>query len=59
MAYVMSCRDAGFDECDYEAWAETKDELMELATAHGKEAHGIDQMTPEVRGKIEDAVREI
>lgn len=59
MAYVMSCRDAGFDECDYEAWAETRDELMELATAHGKEAHGIEEVTPELNEKIQGAVREI
>lgn len=59
MAYVMSCRDAGFEECDYEAWAETKDELLELAKAHGKEAHDIEELTPELNEKLQGAIQEI
>lgn len=59
MAYVMSCRGAGFQDCDYEAWAETKEELMELAAAHGKQAHGIEEITPELSEKLQKAIKEI
>lgn len=58
MPYLLSCADVADEGCDYQAWAETREELMELAAAHGKEVHGFDEVTPELREKIEGAIQE-
>lgn len=58
MAKVLRCKDIGMD-CDFEARAETEDELLEQAAQHAAEVHEIPEMTPDlvekVRGAIADA----
>ncbi|UCG75428.1 MAG: DUF1059 domain-containing protein [Gemmatimonadota bacterium] len=45
--------------CDYTAWAETEEELMELVVAHARSAHGIEEVTPEIAEKVRSAVEEV
>lgn len=57
MGMQLRCADVGMD-CDYEAWAETEEELLELVGLHAKEAHGIDEVTPELLAKVRAAIQE-
>jgi predicted small metal-binding protein len=57
MAKVISCRDVGVD-CDFVARGETVEEVLRACAAHGKEAHGMDQIPPELAKKVQAAIRE-
>ena len=54
----LKCRDVGFD-CDGVLRAETEDEIMRQAAEHAREAHGVEDVTPEmaeqIRAQIHDA----
>ena len=55
---VLRCRDAGAD-CDFEARAETEEELMKLATVHGKADHWFTDGVPaEIATKLQSLIRE-
>jgi len=56
MAKQMSCVVPG---CDYRAWAETEEELMELVVEHAKTAHGIQEVTPELQEQVQAAIRDV
>jgi predicted small metal-binding protein len=57
MTKVLRCRDVGLD-CNFEARAETSEELLRKAADHGKAVHGIKEVTPELVAKMKQAVRE-
>ena len=44
MSKVVSCRDVGVD-CDFVARGETMDEVLQACATHGKEAHGMDEIS--------------
>jgi predicted small metal-binding protein len=54
----LRCSDVGID-CDYVICAKTEDELFRKAAEHGKEAHNISQITPELRERARSAMREV
>ncbi|MEJ2319874.1 MAG: DUF1059 domain-containing protein [Gemmatimonadales bacterium] len=58
MAKQMRCADV-VPGCDYTAWAETEEELMELVVAHARTAHGIEEVTPEVAEKVQAAIEDV
>ena len=41
---------------DFEAEADTKEELMEKFKEHAKEAHGLDEIPSDVKMKIEQSI---
>ncbi|MFQ5855565.1 MAG: DUF1059 domain-containing protein [Anaerolineae bacterium] len=53
---LVRCRDHGFD-CEFEAQAETEEEVLKQAAEHAHTVHGL-EVTPElaeqVRQKIHD-----
>jgi len=53
----VRCRDVGFD-CDFEADAETKEELMRKISAHAKEVHSIQTVHPIIQAKVRKATRD-
>lgn len=57
MAKVVRCRDAGAD-CDFEARAETEEELFKMVAEHAREAHGMEEVPPETLEKVRAAIRE-
>lgn len=57
MGKQLRCRDVGMD-CDFAAWGETEEELLELVLLHAREAHGIGQLTPELEERVRKAVRD-
>jgi predicted small metal-binding protein len=57
MAKVVNCRDVGAD-CDFEARAETEEQLFEILQEHAKTGHGMDEIPPELVEKVRSVIRE-
>lgn len=57
MGKRIRCADVGPD-CDFEAWAETEEELMEMVALHARTAHGIEDIPPEMAEKVQNAIQE-
>ena len=57
MAKVINCKDVGFD-CEGVVRAETEEEALQIAAAHAKEVHGIQEITPEIAEKVKTAIRD-
>jgi len=57
MSKVVRCRDAGVD-CDFVARGETEQEVLQQCAKHGKEAHGMDVIPPELAAKVQAAIHE-
>ena len=55
MAKVINCKDVGFD-CEGVVRAETEEEALQIAAAHAKEVHGIQEITPEIAEKVKTAI---
>lgn len=58
MSKRMECSDVGMD-CDFAALADTEEELLELVREHARRVHGIEEVTPELKRKVMDAVEEV
>ncbi len=54
----LSCREMGMD-CDFLVRAETKDEVIRLATEHVCADHKICEITPEFKDKLTNSIRDI
>ena len=57
MAKVVRCREVGVD-CDFETRGETEQEVLDKCAEHGRTAHGIEVLTPELVEKVRAAIRE-
>lgn len=57
MAKVITCRDVGMD-CDFVARGETVEDVLQACAKHGKEAHGMDEIPPELAEKVKAAIRD-
>lgn len=44
--------------CDFVARGATEDEVMRKAAEHAKTAHGINNITPELAGKVKAAIKD-
>lgn len=58
MAKAISCKDVGMVGCDFTARGESMEELLQVASAHAKEAHGMDAIPPELMPVIQSAIRD-
>ena len=58
MGKTLSCKDLGDIKCTWEGKAETEEELIEAARVHGREAHGINEISPELMGQIKAAIQD-
>lgn len=58
MAKRIRCSDVGLD-CDFAAMADTEEELLELVSEHAERVHGIDEITPELQGKVARAIEDV
>jgi predicted small metal-binding protein len=54
----LSCRDAGAD-CDFLVRAETEDEVFAVAAAHGARAHGMKEVTPDLKSKMKSIIKTV
>ena len=57
MAKAMHCSDMGSD-CTFVARGETVDKVMAIGAEHGKEVHGINEITPEMAEQIKTLIRD-
>jgi predicted small metal-binding protein len=57
MAKVVSCKDVGVD-CDFVSRGETVEEVLRACAEHGKAAHGMDKIPPELAVKVQAAIRD-
>ncbi|MEE9519194.1 MAG: DUF1059 domain-containing protein [bacterium] len=56
MALVVNCRDVGAD-CDFEARADTEEELLKILAEHAKSGHGMEEIPPELVEKVRAVIR--
>ena len=57
MAKTMSCRDVGPD-CDFVARGESEEEIMGQVAEHARDAHGLDEVPPELAEKAKAAIKD-
>lgn len=58
MGKRLKCSDVGMD-CDFAAWGETEEELLELVVLHARESHGIEELTPELMEQVRASIRDV
>lgn len=58
MSKRMQCADVGLD-CDFAAMADTEEELLQIVSEHAERVHGVEEITPELKRKVLDAVEEV
>jgi len=52
----FKCKDIGMD-CDFEATAETEDELMKKIAEHAAEKHGMQTIPPDMLDKVKAVIK--
>jgi predicted small metal-binding protein len=57
MSKVMRCNDV-VGNCDFVARGESEQEIMEQAGQHAREAHQVNEVTPELAEKVRGAIRD-
>lgn len=57
MAKFISCRDVGVD-CDFVARGESEQEVLQKCAEHGRAAHGMNELSPELVDKVRSGIRE-
>ncbi len=55
---AFRCADAGFDECRWETQGRSEAELMPQIERHGRERHGLTELTESVVARIRKAIRD-
>ncbi len=58
MGKAVSCKNLGDIECTWEGRADTEEELIELAKAHGRDAHDITEFSPELMVQLKAAIKD-
>ena len=58
MAKAIRCRDVGVD-CDFEARANTMEELLLQCAEHARSEHGLTQIPPDLIAKVQGAIRDV
>ena len=56
MTKVIYCSDVGFD-CEGVIRADTEEEAILLASQHARDAHGVEEITPQVLAAVKAAIR--
>ena len=52
----IACHDV-VSGCPFTTSAETEEKLLEKVAAHAEHAHGVKEVTPELLGKVKEAIR--
>ena len=53
----IACADI-MSGCDFTAEAQTEEELLQKVAAHAKEAHGVNEVTPDLVAQVKSKIRE-
>ncbi|MCL4314396.1 MAG: DUF1059 domain-containing protein [Candidatus Thermoplasmatota archaeon] len=54
--YRFKCSDIGMN-CGFEASEKNRDDLMMKIAEHAKTAHNIEEITPDLKAKVDSAIR--
>jgi len=57
MGKSLKCKDVGVSDCTWEAKAETEEEIIEMAKAHGP-VHGINEISSEMMADLKAAIKD-
>lgn len=57
MAKVLACRDVGVD-CDFVTRGQTEEEIFRQCAKHGRQAHGMEEITPDLSAKMRGYIRD-
>lgn len=57
MSTIIVCREVGL-ECDGVVQADGQEEALAAAAAHVREAHGLEEMPPELVERVRSVMRE-
>lgn len=57
MTKSIKCSDL-FPGCDFQAEAETEDELLQKATAHAASVHDVTELTDEIVAQVKSCIRD-
>ena len=57
MAKTIRCKDVGMD-CDFEARAETEEEILQKVAEHAGAVHDMTEIPAEVLAKVRAAIRD-
>jgi predicted small metal-binding protein len=57
MTKVLRCKDVGMD-CDFEARAETEEEILKKVAVHAESTHNMKEIPGEVLRKVRSAIRD-
>lgn len=55
-SYHFHCKDIGMN-CGFSAEANSTEDLMPKIVEHAKNAHGINEITPDLKQKVTDAIK--
>jgi predicted small metal-binding protein len=56
--YKFKCKDIGMKGCEFEVkGAASRDEVMQIASVHAKQAHKMETIPPEVAQKVSAAIK--
>lgn len=58
MGKTVSCKDLGSLECTWKGRADTEEELIEMAKVHGRDAHGLTEISEELMRELKAAIRD-
>ncbi|WP_337859991.1 DUF1059 domain-containing protein [Ferroplasma sp.] len=56
ISYEFKCKDIGMD-CGFDVKADSIDELIPVIQAHAKNAHGINEISPELYETVKKAIK--
>ena len=54
----ISCADV-MPGCEFKAEAETESELLQKVAVHAAEVHGVQEVTPELVGKVKSVIKPV
>ena len=57
MSKILTCRDVGAD-CDFVCRGATEKQVLDKAAEHGRTAHGMKEIPPDLLAKARAAIRD-
>lgn len=54
--FRFKCSDIGMN-CGFQAAEKNKDDLMKKIVEHAKSAHNIEEITPDLKAKVDSAIK--
>ena len=59
MEKSLKCGDVGSFDCDFVACGKTEDEVLKKGAEHAKSAHGVNEISDDLREKARSLIRDV